>query len=239
MLIVLYDDSYVKRESPKVASRVYIKKASEFDTRSWGSLGVPASVCGYFDSLLKVSTRYDTLRNLRYDRLMPVELLCVGKNAKKFCIHLDLRSRLDLVLSSLCGVDPSRVSCIPNYERLSHALLDVAVTKIDDTLTLEHLLEVDEVRDFYVGSGFLRDPGKFLDCILGRCQDIVWYLSSYLCIKCIAKSQSAIRSFRPAESVIFSNELVDEVINVGIGEYSVPIKLKCYAPLEYLAEVSQ
>lgn len=225
------------RESPKVASRVYIKQASQVEPRVWDALEIPAEVKGYFEELFRLEQRYVSRRNMRYDQLLPVELLCTGKNAKKMCIHLDLRERLDLILASLCGVSPEKVRGVSNYEALSRCLLDASLVDVDPGLTLEELLEIEEVSQFFVKGGFLYDPSRFLSTILSQCQDIVWYLSSYLCMKCIDKKQSAIRSIRPAESVIFTNMAVDEVMEVQTGGFTVPVRLVSYAPFEYLKEV--
>ena len=237
MLIDLYKDPDVKRESPKVASRVYIKQPSRVEPRVWDSLELAANVREYFDELFRLEKRYVRKRNLQFDQLLPVELLCTGKNAKKMCVHIDLRERLDLVLASLCAVSPEKVRGVEHYEELSRGILDAAEEVVSPNLNLAGLLEIEEVLALFVAGEFVYDPSRFLSTLLSRCQDIVWYLSSYLCMRCIAKKQSAIRSIRPAESVIFTNMPVDDVMEIQVGDFVVPVKLESYEPFAYLKEV--
>lgn len=106
------------------------------------------------------------------DKNIEAESLGVAKYCKEHTLVFSLQDSLDLVLFSLCGVDPKLVREIPSYQRLSRGLLNVNFDLLGD-FTFEELLNIDVRLDYYLNAIYneAENYQEFLELFYKRLTD--------------------------------------------------------------------
>lgn len=124
------------------------------------------------------SRQVDLICSLRCDRNIVAEALGVVKYSRDDTLVFSLQDSLDLVLYSLCGVEPSKIRQLNDYKRLSRGLLNMDFELLG-SLTFEELLEIDDKLDYYLSTLFnqSQDYADFLrlffTTITDKCFDLL------------------------------------------------------------------
>lgn len=173
---------------------------------------------------------YETILNYEYDNCYQLESLGLFSSSRNYIIEVDLSERLDLVFSILTGCNPVDVRKIPNYNKVSKALLTVDVDNFNiPLLDLFGLSpEIDNfLLEVFDGSSEIDGLITLLKSLLACVDRIITYLGCYLQMHTLM----VMRSIGRASFIMTSNKSYGEdfsiVLNSDSGDsFEFPITFK-------------
>lgn len=209
MQVVLFNDDYVMKNMSRNLGKV---KKSEMPKLSYTGEQLKR-ILGYEPH----GREYESVLGYEYDNCYELELLGLFCSSRSYIIELDFSKRLDLVLATLTNCNPVDVRKIPNYEKVSKALLTVDVDNFDIPLLdlFNKSKEVDKfLFDIFCDVSEVEGLCNFLTSILGGLNNIISYVGSYLQSQC----DMVMRSVGKASLIMTSNRNYSQDVNVIITD---------------------
>ncbi|WP_394861651.1 hypothetical protein [Paraclostridium bifermentans] len=181
--------------------------------------------------------------DINCDRNLEAEALGVAKYCKDYTLVFSLQDSLDLVLFSLCGVEPKLIRGISNYQRLSRGLLNVNFDLLGD-FTFEELLNIDDKLDYYLNALFNEagDYQEFLRLfykrLTNKCYELVCLYTEKFRDYMLASDTKIIMSPRSKNitTIILSCNIPMNIEMEVISGYH--LRLKTYKRKEYFNYVN-
>lgn len=177
--------------------------------------------------------RYIKLRGLNYDKYMEVEKMGASTVSRSNTLYIDMRDNLDIVLDRLTNTDGEITRGIPYYSNISKVLLDAEQREVGCDVTFNDIISSENVMKHITDYGYDDNPMEFLKQLIHLVEDITRYIATHIVMN--GSKGTTIRSLRPAEVVITTSDVFDELA-VLVNGRKYPLKFENINTAERLGE---
>ena len=256
MVIDLFSNQYLGRNKNKFSKQIEVRKFKLVDdvekVREFIKCSDEQKVEDYVSYLKELSEHpreYEFVGPIAGDNLADLEMLGIGAHAMDFTVCIDFSDALDYALKLKYGCTLESVRKIPEYHKVSNAILNNNFTEVEDIsfgvlfdisdeLNVEFANLLNQISD---ESMSIEEKKVFvvyqlyLD-IVSTIASVKDYVAAYLCHS-YEGQKFVYRSKTTSSIILTTNTRFDEDIllrHKDFGEYTV--KARSYAKFEYAKE---